>query len=196
MKCPVCIQQHTQSKVFENGSASTLRAHSPFYDDGGKRHDHNPNRVRDGYRCSNNHYFEVSAVRKCWCGWGGSPVVTSTEHGNVSDPAVLRAMFEVSEDAQKYPASTPSNLADVLDSHELLEALAAIEHDRWSGWEKYRELCVAQVRRNGDTESHEDRWRRLRETTYADLSEASKESDRVEVRKTLAAIKSFLRGRK
>jgi hypothetical protein len=83
-------------------------------------------------------------------------------------------------------------MAEWLDDPRLIEALAAIEHDRWSGWERYRERCVAQVRRDGDTETHEDRWRRQRETPYEKLSEREKESDRAEVRKTLSAIKEFL----
>jgi len=79
-----------------------------------------------------------------------------------------------------------------LDDPKLLEKLADIEHARWSGWERYREQCVAAVKRPGDTETHEERWRRLRETPYAELTEASKESDRVEARKTLDAIREHV----
>lgn len=68
----------------------------------------------------------------------------------------------------------------VLDSPELMEILADIEHERWSGWERYRESVACEER-----EAH---WKRLRETPYAELPEHSKESDRVEVRKTLRAI--------
>ena len=71
---------------------------------------------------------------------------------------------------------------------DIVEQLAAIEHARWAGWEKYREVCVTQVRRAGDAETHEDRWRRLRETPYDRLTEKEKESDRVEARKSLAVM--------
>jgi hypothetical protein len=81
-----------------------------------------------------------------------------------------------------------------IDSPALLEELAAIEHERWSGWEKYRELCVEQVRRPGDNETHVDRWRRQRETHYDALSEREKESDRIEARKSLHAIRRALAG--
>jgi len=81
---------------------------------------------------------------------------------------------------------------DPLDDPALLETLAAIEHERWSGWEVYRERCVAEVRRDGDVETHEERWRRLRATPYAALSEREKESDRIEARKTLAAVRAHL----
>jgi hypothetical protein len=76
--------------------------------------------------------------------------------------------------------------------NDLIEILSAIEHDRWSGWEKYREKCVAEVSRPGDPETHEQRWKRLRETPYSKLTEKEKESDRVEVRKTLTALRDYL----
>lgn len=79
-----------------------------------------------------------------------------------------------------------------LDHPALLEELAAIEHERWSGWERYREKCVAQVRRGGDIETHEERWLRQRETPYASLAEREKESDRVEARKSLAVVKEHV----
>lgn len=83
-------------------------------------------------------------------------------------------------------------VVDLLSNPDLLEILAHIEHARWSDWESYREKCVEQVRRPGDTEAHVERWRRQRTTPYASLSEREKESDRVEARKTVAAILSFV----
>jgi len=73
---------------------------------------------------------------------------------------------------------------DKLESSELLEVLAAIEHERWSGWERHRESVVCEER--------EEHWRKIREVPYADLPEYSKESDRTEARKTLAVIREFL----
>jgi hypothetical protein len=72
----------------------------------------------------------------------------------------------------------------ILNSTELLEALADVEHERWSGWERYRETVACDER--------EGHWKRLRETPYSKLPAHSKESDRVEVRKTLAVIQHFL----
>ena len=82
-------------------------------------------------------------------------------------------------------------LRNVLGSPELLENLAATEHERWSGWMKY------QAEKTGKThpvsgEVYEDRWKRQSQTAYAQLPEAERESDRIEARKTLAIIRAAL----
>jgi hypothetical protein len=66
---------------------------------------------------------------------------------------------------------------------ELIEALAAIEHERWSDWQEYvHESCghdeydrliLDPDRYNG--------WKRQIATPYADLSEREKQSDREQV---------------
>ena len=61
---------------------------------------------------------------------------------------------------------------------ELIELLAAQEHDRWSRWEKYREEAIQAHDHTDVDEAPLDRWRRQRETPYVDLSEKEKESDR------------------
>lgn len=71
-----------------------------------------------------------------------------------------------------------------LDDPELLEVLAAVEHERWSGWELYREL-------QAEDPENVERWSQQRVTLYADLEERYKESDRVEARKGLAIIKAW-----
>jgi len=65
----------------------------------------------------------------------------------------------------------------------LVEALAALEHDRWSRWETYRESVDSPERR--------DEWKRKRETPYADLTHEEQESDRVEARKTIALLREM-----
>lgn len=82
-------------------------------------------------------------------------------------------------------------LRNVLGRPELLENLAATEHERWSGWMKY------QAEKTGKThpvsgEVYEDRWKRQSQTAYAQLPEAERESDRIEARKTLAIIRAAL----
>lgn len=78
------------------------------------------------------------------------------------------------------------------------EEFAALAHEQWSGWMKYLfSKCVA-----GNFLEHEtyeldraipaefvERWTRQMNTSYADLSEEEKESDRVEARKVLALLK-------
>jgi len=65
-------------------------------------------------------------------------------------------------------------------SEELLEILAAIEHERWSRWHRY-----ARANWSGEQIA---RWDELAEKSYADLSEESKESDRAEVRRYLPLV--------
>jgi hypothetical protein len=65
----------------------------------------------------------------------------------------------------------------------LVEALAALEHDRWSRWETYRESVDSPERR--------DEWKRKRETPYADLTHEEQESDRVEARETIALLREM-----
>lgn len=72
---------------------------------------------------------------------------------------------------------------------QLIEALAALEHDRWSGWERYREGAVNTTHHTG--EWNMIRWRRQRETSYEDLSEGEKQADRSEVYKTLEVLRRF-----
>ncbi len=66
---------------------------------------------------------------------------------------------------------------------DLIEALAALEHERWSGWERYRERASPEK---------EKRWKRLRETSYTDLTDEERESDRIEVRKTVALLRNMM----
>ena|ERR1700682_91804 len=71
-----------------------------------------------------------------------------------------------------------------IDDKELIEILADIEHERWSGWMRWMF--------DNWTEDNIARWKMQMVTPYSDLPEYSKESDRKEVRKTLEAIKRHL----
>ncbi len=81
-------------------------------------------------------------------------------------------------------------MIDRLNDPALLEILAAIEHARWSGWEDWRNLMEHRLHPSG--EPYNERWRRLRVTFYENLTDAERESDRIEVRMTLAAIRAYL----
>jgi hypothetical protein len=65
----------------------------------------------------------------------------------------------------------------------LIEILADIEHERWSGWMRWMF--------DNWTEENIARWKTQMVTPCRDLPEYSKESDRKEVRKTLEAIKRY-----
>lgn len=76
----------------------------------------------------------------------------------------------------------------------LLEKLAALEHARWSHWMKYLFTKGKDFSGFGFY-IHKDsveRWKRQLATEYKDLSEAEKESDRVEARKTLEVLEAEL----
>jgi len=71
------------------------------------------------------------------------------------------------------------------DQDELFEKLAAIEHERWSDWQKYmHSLCVRSD--SGQMiipRTSFEQWERQIATSYAELSEKEKESDRDQVRR-------------
>ena len=74
---------------------------------------------------------------------------------------------------------------------ELIEKLADLEHARWSGWMAYQ-FTKGTHNPDGSFTIAADSvawWMGLMRTPYAELTERSKESDRVEVRKTLAVLK-------
>lgn len=88
------------------------------------------------------------------------------------------------------------NIQDLLDG--LIEQLAAVEHERWSHWQRY--LHSKGVRQSdGSLLLPADlvaRWEKQIETKYADLDDHERESDREQVRKYLPIIASALsRGR-
>lgn len=73
---------------------------------------------------------------------------------------------------------------------EMMEQLASVEHDRWSGWMKYM-FSKGTFNSDGTWTMPKwavERWVRQMSTPYENLSAEEKESDRVEVRKTLAVL--------
>ena len=54
-----------------------------------------------------------------------------------------------------------------IDDRDLVEQLAALEHERWSSWEKYRSKAALSTALA--------RWRRLRDTPYHQLTEKEKD---------------------
>jgi hypothetical protein len=77
---------------------------------------------------------------------------------------------------------------------QLLEELAAIEHDRWAHWQRY-------VHDNGERQTDGsillpadlvERWERQINTAYNELSEQEKNSDREQVRKYFPLLERSL----
>jgi hypothetical protein len=81
---------------------------------------------------------------------------------------------------------------EVLD--RLMEALAGVEHERWSHWQGYMHSKCKRASDGSLIIPRElvDQWERQLATPYSDLSEAEKESDREQVRRYLPLILAAL----
>jgi hypothetical protein len=80
----------------------------------------------------------------------------------------------------------------------LIERLAAVEHERWSHWQRYVH-SKGKRQPDGSLLLPADlvaRWEKEIATNYADLNDKQKESDREQVRKYLPIIASALMDRK
>jgi hypothetical protein len=84
--------------------------------------------------------------------------------------------------------------SDVLLSSDLLEALASVEHERWSHWQRYvHSKCVRGI--DGSLTIPAElvaRWTAQMDAPYAELSDEEKESDREQVRRYLPLIADSL----
>jgi hypothetical protein len=87
---------------------------------------------------------------------------------------------------------TSKDVQAVLTSRELLEKLAAIEHERWAHWQQYMH---DQCQRADDGSliipaELAQRWQTQIDTPYEDLTETEKDGDREQVRRYLPAIRA------
>jgi hypothetical protein len=89
----------------------------------------------------------------------------------------------------------PDPISQTLDG--LVERLAAVEHERWSHWQRYmHEKGIRQP--DGSLMIPADlvqRWQKQIDTPYAELSEKEKESDREQVRRYVPLIIQALSAR-
>ena len=90
----------------------------------------------------------------------------------------------------------PYELPPGLASESLVEALAALEHERWSHWQRY---LHAQCDRRSDgalviPAELASRWEVQMSTPFSDLSEDEKDSDREQVLLYLPTVVAALRG--
>jgi hypothetical protein len=86
--------------------------------------------------------------------------------------------------------SSEKDVEALLEAPELMEKLAAIEHERWAHWQQYMH---DQSQRADDGSliipaQLAQRWQTQIETPYEDLTESEKESDREQVRRYLPII--------
>ena len=74
--------------------------------------------------------------------------------------------------------------------NNIIERLAEIEHDRWAHWQRYMHGKCEQ-RHDGSLVVPPNlvaQWEKQLATSYCDLTEQEKESDRAQVRKYLPTI--------
>ena len=86
--------------------------------------------------------------------------------------------------------TTPEQFRAILEADDVIDRLAAIEHERWAHWQQYMH---DQGRRTDDgalviPSELVARWSEQIATSYAKLSEAERESDREQVRRYLPAV--------
>lgn len=74
-------------------------------------------------------------------------------------------------------------MLNLLDSPDLIEELSALEHERWAGWMQYQDTAPEAKRAD---------WPRKASLPYSALTDQEKESDRIEVRKTLSLIRAAI----
>lgn len=77
----------------------------------------------------------------------------------------------------------------------LMEKLAAVEHNRWSRWQRYMHGKAIRQPDGSLLIPAElvTRWERQAHSSYEQLSDTEKESDREQVREYLPIIKDALR---
>ncbi len=82
--------------------------------------------------------------------------------------------------------------------NSLLDELAAIEHERWAHWQRYMH-SKGNMQSDGSLTLPAElvrRWQAQIATSYVDLSDAEKESDREQVRQYLQLIAASLAERR
>jgi len=87
-----------------------------------------------------------------------------------------------------------AGLPPQLRIHALLEDLAAVEHERWSHWQRYLHDQCSHAEDGSLIIPRElaERWTRQATTDYIDLSETEKSSDREQVREYLRVLARHL----
>jgi len=75
---------------------------------------------------------------------------------------------------------------------ELREKLAEVEHTRWSDWQSWCHKVLREQCPSPELEKVLERWDKQIATSYSELSEKEKESDREQVDRYFPLLKSFL----
>lgn len=83
-----------------------------------------------------------------------------------------------------------------LDEADTLEAIAAVEHQRWAHWQGYLHAqCIAHDDGTLVIPAHlATKWKRQIQTDYSELSDKEKASDREQAHEYIAALKHLTAG--
>jgi len=82
MKCPDCVKEGKTSKVFDHGGSTTCMGWTPYWDEGGTYHSHDPNTHASSYSCSNGHIWVEKNRAQCpatGCDYGRTKPVAAAE---------------------------------------------------------------------------------------------------------------------
>ncbi len=81
--------------------------------------------------------------------------------------------------------------AHFLTSDDTLEAIAAVEHERWSHWQRYLHARCTRLDDGSLVIPAElaARWTAQMTTPYSELSESEKDSDREQAQEYLAVLR-------
>jgi hypothetical protein len=90
--------------------------------------------------------------------------------------------------------AVPDDLRAALKRKSLVEALAAVEHERWSHWQRYLHSQCEPADDGALTipAALVERWSHQMSTPYEALSEGEKASDREQVQRYLPIIAAAL----
>lgn len=65
MKCPECEKEGQRSTVFSGGGTVTLMSYTPFWDEDGVYHVHDPNTHGTNLSCSRGHKWSLRRLAPC-----------------------------------------------------------------------------------------------------------------------------------
>jgi hypothetical protein len=76
MKCIQCVKENKKSTLFaRHGMIVTNMGFTPYYDEEGRYHSHDPNLSTQFFECSNGHVSKVTTLKKCGsCDFGKETV--------------------------------------------------------------------------------------------------------------------------
>ena len=114
MKCEECVEAGLKSRVTGGGGSRTLLGHSPYYDEDGIYHNHDPNTITRSYSCSNGHRWVTKGKGECpadGCDRGGVFETKRLEPRPKPEPSVSIAR------AQGYSTGTVSAGGEIIKAY-------------------------------------------------------------------------------